>query len=216
MKVGVTALCTGLAAVLIFPMSGLAQSKMGLLPSSDTILSLAEGLKFFDEPVASGPVVPKYAPNFHVDVNFRTKMLNLTPGIGAIAGKVTIKGVPAHYGIPDGSYYLWMGIIEGHLRTALATMDGALQKELCAQELPQNTKLPSNTLRSSIGPTPCARVEMAQGVPGTFPRLPPPLPRLPPKPPPTQKRTIQDICYTENGDNPVTKYRKGVVYVPDS
>ena len=211
MKIHHSAFCVGLAAFMIFTTGEPAQAKKGSLLNPETILTLAKGLEFSGRHLASGPVVPEYAPNFHIDINFQTEMLEIPAGAGTIAGKVEIKGVPAHYRIPDGSYYLWMGVVDGSLRAAFATMDGTLQTELCAQDLPENTNLSTDRLGSSIGPTPCEYEKLAQVRPFPSPR-PVPLPR----PPPTQKRVVRRICYTENGDKPTTKYRKGVVYVPDS
>jgi hypothetical protein len=220
-----------LAMMVLIVSQGGAQTADPKLPTAATIRALAQGVTFNAKPVTSGPVSAAAAPNFSINVYFRAKLLMLEEESGAIAQKIDIRGVPATYGIPDGSYYIWMGKIDGKLRAVLARMDGTLQTELCAQERPQSRTPASNTVVSSTGPLPCT-LSGAVSPGGTPPRPvpppptpkppaptpkpPPPTPREPPKPPPTQKRTIQDICYTEDGNKPVTKYRKGVVWVPDS
>lgn len=212
-----------LAAGLVFSVAAQAQ-KAERIPPPATILKLAKGLKFDAERVTGGPVNAAYAPQFSIDTAFRAKMVDLHPIDGAVAAKVSIRGVPTSYRIPDGSYYLWIGKAPDRLRSALVRMDGRLQVELCTEELPQTDEPRTHSMTDREGPLPCDVALLAQaalpgggGVPKPLPPKPPQNGSKPkPAPPRTQKRTIQDICYTENGNSPVTKYRKGVVYVPDS
>ena len=211
---------------LLFALQGSSQTSTGEIPSSETMVSLAKGLRFDTAPVASGPVLAQHASNFSMEVHFRAKMVDLDPDAGAIAAKITIQGVPPEYNIPDDTYYLWMGRVDARLRAALVKMDGSLQTELCAEALPMSTNIKTNTLASSVGSVPCDMAALAAGSsqrstpPGTTnptpPNPPPPKPPESTKPPRTQKRTIQDICYNEDHNKPVTKYRKGVIWVPDS
>lgn len=222
-----------LAGYLSAPNEALAQSGTDVMPDAKTVLAMASEIKFTGQPVVGGPVRRAYAPNFRMEVYYHTDMLDLPAHAGAVGSKVVLHGIPEIYGIPDGDYYLWMGRVEGRLRASLTSADGAMQKELCARELP-DAKIRVNTLPPWLGATPCDREELATTKVAAVGRMPPGAGRRPPvtrppresRPPrreprrervPTSRRTLQQICYTENGNKPpVTKYRRGVVWVPDS
>lgn len=178
-----------------------------VIPSSETILEMGQATDFRSEVVTDDPVpdeLKQLNPAFSIEVYYRegSYRVEYPPEVGAIFAKVVLTGVTPEHGLPDGTYYLWIGGHMSSLRAALAKVDAPLVKEVAVQSVPS---VPEEALPHP--PKVHAFAEPAQ----VFPRPPPPLPRPPPPPP---RRTWREICVTPAPTNRETPGKRWI-RVPD-
>ena len=189
---GVVFLCFIILGVVAS--SGADETRM---PKPNDVREMAKAVSFDTVAVIDRPIQTlkaelqtlKAEPDFEasISVYFATdEMIQIDPKFGAIVAKVETRGVPEIFQIPDGMYYLWIGIVDGIERAVLTKTDASMQTEV--RITPVNDGTPSRTVESAVN--------LAQ-LPVPWQR-PLPLPK-PPPPPIRWKYITKKVCKNVNG-----------------
>src|SRR5258708_8906018 len=122
--------------LVAFALLGCASSAVAQsFPSAKDVVALGQKSAFVKDEVGDQPVVAEVAainPKFRMLVYFASEdPIQLSKErTGAVTAKLNFEGVPEDAGLPDGTYYVWIGVVEGKLQSLLVREDGSTAQEL--------------------------------------------------------------------------------------
>lgn len=107
-----------------------APSQLPDRPAASQVPALAGSVKFENKAHIEDKVAPMFkgADKFSIKVQFHSTAgpVAYAPATGAVVARVSVVGIPAGRGIPDGDYYLWMGGASSDMKAELVKTDGSL------------------------------------------------------------------------------------------
>ena len=195
---------TGTAALALFlgSLGWFSNVYAQSLPSAKDVVGLAQKTRFATEALGKEPISAKLTdlnPRFRMLVYFTLEdPIQLSQQrTGAVSAKLEIAGVPEDARVPDGTYYVWIGVIGDKIRSLLVREDGSNSQELFILDEPMSMDQLkamglSHRTRVHTGTT-----TLALPIPGRQPPPPPPPRREPP--PPSYRWLCHKVCGTNHG-----------------